>query len=160
MLTLIESLGVWDWFIAGGLLLILEVLAPGVNMYMATQSYDPLGELFVPGLRLALERHLHVIAHLHRGHRRVIGFATVVMKQPLPHRKLLRHHGGKRAEQTQKKNHLETFRHKTSNAPVLGMIVIFKDNLYSNNGFAAKFVPWVPRRRSWRPLVGSSVNGA
>src|SRR5580692_10167119 len=32
MLTLIESLGVWDWFIVGGLLLILEVLAPGVFM--------------------------------------------------------------------------------------------------------------------------------
>src|SRR5271168_4837424 len=32
MLTLIESLGIWDWFIAGGLLLILEVLAPGVFM--------------------------------------------------------------------------------------------------------------------------------
>src|ERR1700736_5845600 len=32
MLELIESLGVWDWFIVGGLLLILEVLAPGVFM--------------------------------------------------------------------------------------------------------------------------------
>ena len=32
MLTLIASLGVWDWFIAGGLLLVLEVLAPGVFM--------------------------------------------------------------------------------------------------------------------------------
>jgi membrane protein implicated in regulation of membrane protease activity len=32
MVTLVESLGVWDWFIAGGLLLILEVLAPGVFM--------------------------------------------------------------------------------------------------------------------------------
>jgi inner membrane protein len=32
MLTLIASLGIWDWFIAGGLLLVLEVLAPGVFM--------------------------------------------------------------------------------------------------------------------------------
>jgi membrane protein implicated in regulation of membrane protease activity len=32
MLTLLSSLGVWDWFIAGGLLLVLEVLAPGVFM--------------------------------------------------------------------------------------------------------------------------------
>ena len=32
MLTIIEQLGVWDWFIAGGLLLVLEVLAPGVFM--------------------------------------------------------------------------------------------------------------------------------
>jgi len=32
MLTLIASLGAWDWFIAGGLLLVLEVLAPGVFM--------------------------------------------------------------------------------------------------------------------------------
>jgi membrane protein implicated in regulation of membrane protease activity len=32
MLDLIESLGVWDWFIVGGLLLVLEVLAPGVFM--------------------------------------------------------------------------------------------------------------------------------
>lgn len=32
MLTLIVSLGTWAWFIAGGLLLVLEVLAPGVFM--------------------------------------------------------------------------------------------------------------------------------
>jgi inner membrane protein len=32
MLTFFASLGVWDWFIAGGLLLVLEVLAPGVFM--------------------------------------------------------------------------------------------------------------------------------
>jgi hypothetical protein len=32
MLDLFASLGVWDWFIAGGLLLVLEVLAPGVFM--------------------------------------------------------------------------------------------------------------------------------
>jgi inner membrane protein len=32
MLTLFASLGFWDWFIAGGLLLVLEVLAPGVFM--------------------------------------------------------------------------------------------------------------------------------
>ena len=32
MLALFASLGVWDWFIAGGLLLVLEVLAPGVFM--------------------------------------------------------------------------------------------------------------------------------
>jgi inner membrane protein len=32
MLELLASLGFWDWFIAGGLLLILEVLAPGVFM--------------------------------------------------------------------------------------------------------------------------------
>jgi len=32
MLTELASLGVWDWFIAGGLLLVLEVLAPGVFM--------------------------------------------------------------------------------------------------------------------------------
>src|SRR5712675_3269580 len=32
MLALFASLGVWDWFIAGGVLLVLEVLAPGVFM--------------------------------------------------------------------------------------------------------------------------------
>ncbi len=32
MLALFASLGFWDWFIAGGLLLVLEVLAPGVFM--------------------------------------------------------------------------------------------------------------------------------
>ena len=32
MSTLIASLGVWAWFVAGGLLLVLEVLAPGVFM--------------------------------------------------------------------------------------------------------------------------------
>src|SRR5262249_32171619 len=32
MLTLFTALGFWDWFIAGGLLLVLEVLAPGVFM--------------------------------------------------------------------------------------------------------------------------------
>ena len=32
MLTLFASLGVWDWFIAGGVLLVFEVLAPGVFM--------------------------------------------------------------------------------------------------------------------------------
>jgi membrane protein implicated in regulation of membrane protease activity len=32
MWTLITSPGVWDWFIAGGILLILEILAPGVFM--------------------------------------------------------------------------------------------------------------------------------
>ena len=32
MWTMIASLGTWDWFIAGGLLLVLEILAPGVFM--------------------------------------------------------------------------------------------------------------------------------
>jgi inner membrane protein len=32
MWTAVASLGTWNWFIAGGLLLILEVLAPGVFM--------------------------------------------------------------------------------------------------------------------------------
>jgi hypothetical protein len=32
MSTLFTALGFWDWFIAGGLLLVLEVLAPGVFM--------------------------------------------------------------------------------------------------------------------------------
>jgi len=32
MSTLFTSLGFWDWFIAGGLLLVLEVLSPGVFM--------------------------------------------------------------------------------------------------------------------------------
>ena len=32
MLTLFTALGFWDWFIAGGLLFVLEVLAPGVFM--------------------------------------------------------------------------------------------------------------------------------
>ena len=32
MWTLIASLGAWNWFIAGGLLLIAEILAPGVFM--------------------------------------------------------------------------------------------------------------------------------
>ncbi len=30
--AILESLGVWNWFIAGGVLLILEILAPGVFM--------------------------------------------------------------------------------------------------------------------------------
>ena len=33
MVELFASLGVWDWFIAGGLLLALEALAPGVFMF-------------------------------------------------------------------------------------------------------------------------------
>jgi inner membrane protein len=33
MVEFFASLGVWDWFIAGGLLLVLEVLAPGVFMF-------------------------------------------------------------------------------------------------------------------------------
>jgi hypothetical protein len=61
-----------------------------------------------------------VIAYLHRGYRRVIGFAAVEVKQPLPQRKLLGHHGGKRTEQKQNENQLETFRHDTSTAPALG----------------------------------------
>ncbi len=32
MSTLLVSLGVWSWFIAGGLLLIAEILAPGIFM--------------------------------------------------------------------------------------------------------------------------------
>ncbi len=32
MLSFLISLGVWDWFIAGGVLLVLEILAPGVFM--------------------------------------------------------------------------------------------------------------------------------
>ena len=32
MLSFLLSLGVWDWFIAGGILLVLEILAPGVFM--------------------------------------------------------------------------------------------------------------------------------
>ena len=32
MLTLLTSIGVWNWFIVGALLLVLEVLAPGVFM--------------------------------------------------------------------------------------------------------------------------------
>src|SRR5215470_1293928 len=32
MLDLIAYLGAWDWFIAGGLLLALEIMAPGVFM--------------------------------------------------------------------------------------------------------------------------------
>ncbi len=32
MFTLFASLGFWDWFIVGGLLLVLEALAPGVFM--------------------------------------------------------------------------------------------------------------------------------
>jgi inner membrane protein len=32
MLSFFASLGVWDWFIAGGVLLVMEVLAPGVFM--------------------------------------------------------------------------------------------------------------------------------
>ena len=35
MLTMLESLGVWAWFITGGLLLIMEVLAPGIFMLYA-----------------------------------------------------------------------------------------------------------------------------
>ena len=104
---------------AGGMKRLVAVSKRGVHIgvmrnHAASGSDDPLGALFISRLRLALERHLHVIAHLHRGHRRVIGFAAVVAKQPLPQRKLLRHHGGKRTEQTQKENHLETFRHETS----------------------------------------------
>jgi membrane protein implicated in regulation of membrane protease activity len=33
MVEFFASLGVWDWFIAGGLLLVLEALAPGVFMF-------------------------------------------------------------------------------------------------------------------------------
>jgi inner membrane protein len=33
MIELFASLGVWDWFIAGGVLLVLEALAPGVFMF-------------------------------------------------------------------------------------------------------------------------------
>jgi membrane protein implicated in regulation of membrane protease activity len=33
MLDFFASLGVWDWFIAGGVLLALEALAPGVFMF-------------------------------------------------------------------------------------------------------------------------------
>jgi membrane protein implicated in regulation of membrane protease activity len=33
MIEFFASLGVWDWFIAGGLLLVLEALAPGVFMF-------------------------------------------------------------------------------------------------------------------------------
>jgi inner membrane protein len=33
MLELLASLGFWDWFIAGGVLLALEALAPGVFMF-------------------------------------------------------------------------------------------------------------------------------
>ena len=32
MLTQLASLGAWDWFIAGGLLLVVEMLAPGAFM--------------------------------------------------------------------------------------------------------------------------------
>jgi hypothetical protein len=57
---------------------------------------DLVDVLLISRLRLALERHLHVIAHLHRGHRRVVGFAAVALKQLLLQRKLLRCHRGKR----------------------------------------------------------------
>ena len=33
MVEFFASLGFWDWFIAGGILLILEVLVPGVFMF-------------------------------------------------------------------------------------------------------------------------------
>jgi membrane protein implicated in regulation of membrane protease activity len=33
MWPLLSSLGAWNWFIAGGLLLVVEVLAPGVFMF-------------------------------------------------------------------------------------------------------------------------------
>ncbi len=33
MVDFFASLGVWDWFIAGGVLLVLEALAPGVFMF-------------------------------------------------------------------------------------------------------------------------------
>jgi inner membrane protein len=32
MVAILESLGAWNWFVAGGVLLILEILAPGVFM--------------------------------------------------------------------------------------------------------------------------------
>jgi membrane protein implicated in regulation of membrane protease activity len=32
MLSFLVSFGTWDWFVAGGVLLVLEVLAPGVFM--------------------------------------------------------------------------------------------------------------------------------
>jgi inner membrane protein len=32
MIAFFASLGIWDWFIAGGVLLVLEILAPGVFM--------------------------------------------------------------------------------------------------------------------------------
>jgi inner membrane protein len=33
MIEFFASLGVWDWFIAGGVLLVLEALAPGVFLF-------------------------------------------------------------------------------------------------------------------------------
>jgi membrane protein implicated in regulation of membrane protease activity len=33
MIDFFASLGVWDWFIAGGVLLVLEALAPGVFLF-------------------------------------------------------------------------------------------------------------------------------
>jgi len=55
-----------------------------MSNHATSGSDDPLGALLISLLRLVLERHLHVIAHLHGGHRRVIGFAARVVKQPLP----------------------------------------------------------------------------
>jgi hypothetical protein len=92
----------------------------GVMRNHTTSGNDnPLGALFISLLQLALKRHLYVIPHLHRCHWRVIGFASVVAKEPLPQWKLLRHQGSKRTEQTQKKTFLEIFQHETSDAPAL-----------------------------------------
>src|SRR5260221_10859946 len=50
MLTQLASLGAWDWFIAGGLLLVLEVLAPGAFM-----AWLGLAALVVGGISLYVD---------------------------------------------------------------------------------------------------------
>ncbi len=74
---------------AGGMKRLVAVSKRGVHIgvmchHAASGGDDPLGALFISRLRLTLQRHLHVITHLHRGHRRVVGFAAVIVKQPLP----------------------------------------------------------------------------
>jgi len=50
MLEQLAGLGVWNWFIAGGLLLVLEVLAPGVFML-----WLGLAALLVGGISMYVE---------------------------------------------------------------------------------------------------------
>jgi membrane protein implicated in regulation of membrane protease activity len=50
MLTFFATLGVWDWLIAGGVLLVMEVLAPGVFML-----WLGLAALLVGGVSLVVD---------------------------------------------------------------------------------------------------------